>query len=107
MFAVGTELWSEAAIGIHLWALAAAIPVATAFAMARSMAERILRPRDAGAALAIWGAFIAVCWLVARELGITLEGLAPAIAALALAALLLPLTASLLAIWSLGRIRHA
>ena len=107
MFAVGTERWSSAAIGIHLWALTAAIPVATGFVMVRAVAERILRPRDVGAALAIWGAFIAVCWLVARELGITLEGLAPAIGALVLAAGLLPLTASMLAIWSLGLIRHA
>ncbi len=107
MFAVGTERWSGAAIGIHLWALAAAIPVATGFVMMRAVAERILRPRDAGTALAIWGAFIAVCWLVARELGVTLEGLAPAIGALALAAGLLPLTAGMLAIWSLGLIRHA
>lgn len=105
--AVGTERWSSAAIGIHLWALAAAIPVATGFVMVRVVAERILRPRNAGAALAIWGVFIAVCWLVARALGITLEGLAPAIGSLALAAGLLPLTASMLAIWSLGLIRHA
>jgi hypothetical protein len=87
--------------------LAAAIPVATGFVMVRAIVERILRPRDAGAALAIWGAFIAVCWLVARELGITLEGLAPPIRFLALAAGLLPLTASMLAVWSLGLIRHA
>jgi hypothetical protein len=107
MFAVGTERWSSAAIGIHLWALAGAIPVATGFVMVRAVMERILRPRDAGAALAIWGAFIAVCWLLAREFGITLEGLAPAIGALVLAAGLLPLTASMLAIWSLGLIRHA
>ncbi len=107
MFAVGTERWSTAAIGIHLWALAAAIPVATGFVMVRAVVERILRPRDAAAALAICGAFIAVCWLVAREVGITLEGLAPAIGALVLAAGLLPLTASMLAIWSLGLIRHA
>jgi hypothetical protein len=107
MFAVETERWSSAAIGIHLWALAAAIPVATGFVMVRAVMERILRPRDAGAALAIWGAFIGVCWIVARDLGITLEGLAPAIGALALAAGLLPLTASMLAIWSLGLIRHA
>ena len=107
MFAVGTERWSNAAIGLHLWALAAAIPVATGFVMVRTVVERILRPRHAAAALAIWGAFMALCWLVARELGVTLEGLAPAIAALVLAAALLPLTASMLAMWSLGLIRHA
>ena len=107
MFAVGTDRWSPAAIGIHLWALAAAIPIATAFVMVRAVVERIVRPRDAVAALAIWGAFITVCWLVARELGVTLEGLAPAIGALTLAATLLPLTASMLAPWSLGLIRHA
>lgn len=107
MFAVGTDLWGPAAIGIHLWALAVAIPVATGFVMVRALVDRMLRLHHAGAALAISGAFIALCWLVAGELGITLEGLAPAVAALTLAALLLPLTGSMSAIWSLGRIRHA
>jgi hypothetical protein len=107
LFAILTERWSEAAVGLHLWAVAAAIPAGTAFAMVRALTERIVLPRHAAVALAVWGAFIAVVWLVARDLGISLDGLAPALGALVLALALLPLTASILAAWSFGLIRHA
>lgn len=107
IFAILTERWSTAVIGAHLWAVGVAIPAVTVFVMARAVGERILLPRHAGIALALWGAFLAVVWLVARDFGISLDGLAPAIVALVLAAALLPLTASMLAAWSLGLIRHA
>jgi hypothetical protein len=107
MFAILTEQWSSAVIGAHLWVVAAAIPVVTVFVMARAVTERILLPRHAGAALAVLAALTTVGWLVLRDLGFTLTGLAPALAALVLAAALLPLTASMLAVWSLGLIRHA
>ena len=107
LFAISTERWSEAAVGLHLWALAAAIPAVTVFAMVRTLTERVVRPRHATTALAVWGVFIAVTWLVARDLGFTLDGLAPAIGAVVLAAALLPLTASMLAVWSFGLVRHA
>jgi hypothetical protein len=106
-FAVATDRWSGAAVGLHLWALAAAIPAGTAFAMVRALAARSVLARHAVAALIIWGAFAAVAWLVARDVGFTLDALAPALGALVLAAALLPLTASVLAVWSLGLIRHA
>jgi hypothetical protein len=107
LFAVATDRWSGAAVGAHLWALAAVIPAGTAFVMVRAIAERIVLPRHAFAAFAVWAAFTTVGWLVLRDFGFTLEGLAPALAALVLAAALLPLTASMLAVWSLGLIRHA
>lgn len=107
LFAVATDRWSGAAVGLHLWALAAAIPAATAFAMVRALEARVVLPRYVAAALVLWGAFAAVAWLVARDVGFTLDALAPALGALVLAAALLPLTASLLAVWSLGLIRHA
>jgi hypothetical protein len=107
LFAVATERWNGAAVGAHLWALAAAIPAGTVLVMVRALAERIVLPRHAGIALAVWAAFTTVGWLVLRDLGFTLDGLAPALAALVLAAALLPLTASMLAVWSLGLIRHA
>jgi ABC-2 type transport system ATP-binding protein len=52
LFAVLTDRWSGAAVGAHLWALAAAIPAGTAFIMVRAVAERIVLPRHARAALA-------------------------------------------------------
>jgi len=107
LFAVATDRWSGAAVGAHLWALAAAIPAGTAFVMVRAIAEGIVLPRHAGIALAGWAAFTTVGCLVLRDFGFTLEGLAPALAALVLAAALLPLTASMLAVWSIGLIRHA
>jgi hypothetical protein len=107
LFAIQTERWSEAAVGLHLWTVAAAIPAGTAFAMVRALTERIVLPRHAAVALAVWGAFIVVVWLVARDLGTSLDGLAPAIGALVLALALLPRTASIMAAWSFGLIRHA
>ena len=106
-FAILTERWSSAVIGAHLWAVAAAIPAVTVFVMERAVTERIFLPRHAGVAVAVWAAFTAVGWLVLGDLGFTLDGLGPALVALVLAAALLPLTASLLAVWSLGLIRHA
>lgn len=106
-FEILSERWSTAAIGAHLWAVAVAIPAVTAFVMARAVAERILLPRHAGIAVAVCAAIAAFGWLVLRDLGFTLDGLGPALVALVLAAALLPLTASLLAVWSLGLIRHA
>lgn len=107
LFAVGTDRWSGAAVGLHLWAFAAAIPAGTAFVIVRALAARSVQPRHAVVALIIWGAFAVVAWLVARDVGITLDVLAPAVGALVLGAALLPLTASMLAVWSLGLIRHA
>jgi hypothetical protein len=107
IFAILTERWSTPVIGAHLWAAAAAIPAVTVFVMARAVTERILLPRDAGITLAVWAALAMVGWLVVRDLGFTLRGLPPVLAALTLAAALLPLTASVLAVWSQGLIRHA
>ena len=76
-------------------------------AAGRAALKYILLARHAGIALAVWAPLTMVGWLVLRDLGFTLEGLAPALAALVLAAALLPLTASVLAVWSLGLIRHA
>jgi hypothetical protein len=107
LFAIGTDRLSGAAIGLHLWAVAAAIPAGTVLAGARALVDRIMLPRHAAAVLAIWGALTAVGWFVARDFGFTFASLAPAVDALVLAAALLPLTASVLALWSLGLIRHA
>jgi hypothetical protein len=107
LFAIATERWSGAVIGLHLWALAVVIPAGTVLAMVRALKERIVLPRHAVVAVAIWGALTVLGWLVARDLGFEFESLAPVIGALVAAAVLLPLTASMLAVWSLGLIRHA
>jgi hypothetical protein len=107
LFAIATERWSGAVIGLHLWALAAVVPAGTVFAMVRALKERIVLPHHAAVALVIWGASIVLGWLVVRDLGIQFDALAPVIGALVVAAALLPLTAGMLAVWSLGLIRHA
>jgi hypothetical protein len=107
MFAILTERWSSAVLGAHLWTVAAAIPAVTVFVMARAVTQRILLPRQAGIAVAVWAALTVAGGLVLRDFGFTLDGLAPALAALVLAAALLPLTASLLAVWSQGLMRHS
>jgi hypothetical protein len=107
LVAVATDRWSGAAVGLHLWAVAVAIPVGTVLAGVRALAERIVLPRHATVVLAIWGVLTAIGWLGARDLGFSFASLASAIDALVLAAALLPLTASVLAVWSLALIRHA
>jgi hypothetical protein len=107
VFAIATERWSIAIVGAHLWAFALAIPTATVFVLVRALAARIVLPRQAVAVLVVWFAFAAAGGLVVRDSGFALDALAPAVAALVLAGALLPLTASMLAVWSLGLIRHA
>lgn len=98
--------WQAPAIGAHLWVLAVSIPVLTLAAAAYALVARALLPRQAAWIGAAWVVFAAALPLGFALDASTLAGLAPAVAAVALAAVLLPLTAAALAVWSLGRIRH-
>ena len=87
-------------------AVAVAIPLATLWVVLRALADGSLRPTQAGI-LAVATALNAAALAFLGHGGEALDGLAPAVAAAALASLLLPLTSGALAAWSLGRMRHA
>jgi hypothetical protein len=110
-------LFIDALSGATPWIAAAALALATVYLFSRSLAERLLTPRSAGVALLTWAAF-AAAWvtvlhaagvqLVLRVLaGVQLAGVPATDAVFMLSpVLLLPLTVSVLAPWSLSRVRH-
>jgi Na+-transporting NADH:ubiquinone oxidoreductase subunit NqrD len=88
------------------WIILAAIVSATVYVFWSGFAERVLTARYACGALAISAAF-AAAWLTVLQLaGVQLAGMPPADAVWGLLPALLPLTASVLAPWSLSRVRH-
>jgi hypothetical protein len=91
-------------IDAHLWALALAIPVATLLALGKALAGGSLRPPQVASAVLAWLLFAALALDLLRSGGVM--SASAALAALALAATLLPLMAVGIAPWSLSLIRH-
>jgi hypothetical protein len=106
MVAIIVKWVSTAAIGVHLWAFAIAIPLSTLWLLVRAVADRSLLPPHAVVLGVAWALF-AGAWVFLTDGGAALGAFPPPLAAALLAALLLPLTFGTLAVWSFGRIRHA
>lgn len=106
-FAIALEWLSADVVGVHLWVVAAAIVLVTAYVIVRALAGGVLLPLQGVAVTLGWAAFAAVLWYVARESGFFLAARPPALEAFLLALAVLPLTAAVLAAWSLASIRHA
>ena len=88
------------------WIAAAAIVFTTVYVFWSGFAEHVLTTRYASGALAISAAFGAA-WLTALHIaGVQLAGMSATNAILVVSPSLLPLMASVLAPWSLSRIRH-
>jgi hypothetical protein len=104
--AVASENVSAAVIGLHFWALAFAIPLVTALVIARALTHGMLTLAACAGMLAAWAAFAAAAAYLAHDFGLAVTALPNATAALAAASLVLPLTAAVLAPWSLRSIRH-
>lgn len=104
--AVASDHLSAAVIGVHFWAFALAIPLLTAFVILRALAYGLLSLAAFGGMLAAWTAFAAAMAYLADGFGLALTALPNALTALAAASLVLPLTAAVLAPWSLHSIRH-
>ena len=103
--AVARDWIGGAAIGVHLWAVAIAIPIGTIFVFGRALARGILTPRQVGVASLAWLLFAVLFLDLLRTSGAMAAP--PALEALAFASMLLPLTAAGLAPWSLSLVRHA
>ncbi len=96
----------NALFGATPWIAAAAIAVATVFLFWRALTEQLLTPGQALAAVLFSAAF-GVAWItVLRAVDTPLTALAPTDAVRMLSPALLPLLASVLAPWSLSRVRH-
>jgi hypothetical protein len=99
-------LFMDAFFGAAPWMTAAAIALATVSLSWRVLAEQLLTPSQALVAVLVAAAF-GVAWVtVLRAAGAPLAGPAPARAVWMLSPALLPLLASVLAPWSLSRVRH-
>ena len=80
--------------------------LATVYVSWRAFAERLLTLRAACGAVLVSAAFGAAWVTVLRAAGVRLAGIPPTDAVWMLSPALLPLMASVLAPWSLSRIRH-
>jgi len=88
------------------WIFVGAMVFTTVYVFWRGFAERVLTMRYAGGAVAISAAFLAA-WLTALHIaGVQLAGMSVMNAISVVSPALLPLMASVLAPWSLSRIRH-
>ena len=104
---IGLEvLFMDALFGATPWIAAAATVLATVYLFWRSLAERLLTLRSACGALLVSAAFAAAWVTVLRAAGVQLAGMPTTDAVWMLSPALLPLTVSVLAPWSLSRIRH-
>lgn len=102
----GSEVLLDALFRATPWIAAAAIVLATVYFFRRSLVERLLTLRQACGATLVSVAF-GVAWVaVLRAAGVQLVGMPTTDAVWILSPMLLPLTVSALAPWSLSRIRH-
>jgi hypothetical protein len=98
--------WIDAAlIDVHLWALVVAIPAGAVIMLGKALAGGILTRRQVAVAMLAWLLFAALSFDLLRSAGMMH---APGVlAALGLAATLLPVMAVGITPWSLSLIRHA
>ena len=103
---IGPEFLLGAILRATRWSAATAVVFAATYLFWSGFAERVLTIRYAGGAVAISAAFGAA-WLTALHIaGVQLAGMSATNAISVVSPALLPLMASVLAPWSLSRIRH-
>ena len=97
----------DALVWVTRWIDGPVILFATVYVTWRVFAERLLTPRSVCLAVLVSAAFAAAWVTLLHAAGVQLAALPPTVAAWMLSPALLPLTASVLASWSLSRVRHA
>ena len=104
---IGPEIPLGAILEATKWIAAAAIVLATGYLSWKVFEERLLTLRQASSAMLFSAAF-GMAWVtVLGATGVSLAGMPTTDAAWMLSPALLPLLVSVLAPWSLSRIRHA
>ena len=104
---IGPEIPLGAILRATSWVAASAIVLATGYLLWRGFAEQLLTLRHACGAVLVSAAFGAAWLTVLRAAGVSLAGMPTTNYVWMLSPALLPLMASVLAPWSLSRIRHA
>ena len=99
-------LLMDALFGTAPWITAAAMTLATAYLLWSVLAEEILTLRQVCGAVLVSAAFGTAWVIVLRAASVPLSGIPPTYVVSWLWPTLLPLTASVLAPWSLSRVRH-
>ena len=99
-------LLMDALFGATPWLVAAATLLATVYLCWTVLAERLLTRGQATVAVMVSAVFAGAWVTLLRAAGVDLVGLLPANAVWMLLPTLSPLTASVLAPWSLSRVRH-
>jgi hypothetical protein len=102
----GLETLSYLLFNATPWLAAAVMLFATVYLFWRALAERLLTAQQAGVAVLLSAAFGAAWVTVLGAAGVPLGALAAGDAAWILSPALWPLMASVLAPWSLSRVRH-
>lgn len=105
-YRIEAEIPLFAILSATQWVAAAAIVLATGYLLWRGFAERLMTLRQVSVAVLVSAAFGAAGLTLLRAGSVSLAGMPAADAAWLLSPALLPLMASVLAPWSLSRIRH-
>jgi hypothetical protein len=103
---IASQFVFDALIAAARWIFFGAMVFTTVYVFWSGFAERVLTLRYAGSAVAISAAFGAAWLTVLHMAGAQLAGMSAMNAVSILSPVLLPLTVSALAPWSLSRIRH-
>jgi hypothetical protein len=103
---IGSERVLDGMLGATKWIAAAAGVLATIYLLWSVLSERLLTVRQACGAILVSAAFGAAWVTVLRAAGASIGDMPATDAAWMLSPVLLPLMASVLAPWSLSRIRH-
>jgi hypothetical protein len=103
---IGSAFLLDATLGATTWIAMAASVLATVYLVWAVLADRLLTPRQVCGAILVSAAFGAAWLTTLHTAGVQLAGMSAANAISAVSPALLPLMASVLAPWSLSRIRH-
>jgi hypothetical protein len=103
---IGFEIPMGTILRTTLWIVVAGVASATVYLFARVLAERLMSLRQAGSAVLISAVFVAAWLTVLRGAGLQLTMMSTTDAVWMLSPMLLTLMASVLAPWSLSRVRH-
>ena len=90
----------------QVWAAAALMPIGAMYVCRKALSDRVLMPRDSGAAALLWAVFAAVSVVVLRDSGLARADMPSAFIALLVSVTLVPLAAVALAPWSFSLLRH-
>jgi hypothetical protein len=96
----------NAALGATLWIIAATVALTTVYLFWRAIAEGLFTPLQAGIAVLVSAVFLAAWLTFLRAVGVSLGDLSMGSAVATVWPVTLPLLASVVAPWSLSRVRH-